>query len=179
MCLKKIFTAIIFAALISLNTCYAAETLAMTESDSEGWLLAISKDNSGDTFFVVYNYKMEQGALLPYERKIYDFYLNKGQYGYPPLIFIMRVANSPRDVDQNLGKWSDDGAIHFLPVYSNFEYENGRVIPETYPTSGAGLKPSHYQGKIQSPYHIKLVKVFMTKMPELHAAVERQGVTLP
>lgn len=174
MCLKKFFVAIIFAALISLNTCYAAETLAMTETDSEGWLLAISKDNSGDNFFVIYNYQTEQGALLPYERKLYNFYLNKS-----PIIFIMGVANSPHDVDQNLGKWSDDGAIHFVPVYSNFEYENGRVIPETYPTSGAGLQPSHYQGRIQSPYHIKLAKVFMTKMPELHAAVERQGVTLP
>ena len=174
MSLKKFFVAILFAALISLNTCYAAETLAMTETDSEGWLLAISKDDSGDNFFVVYNYKTEQGALLPYEERLYNFYLNKS-----PIIFIMGVANSPRDVDQDLGKWSDDGLIHFLPVYSDFEYENGRVIPETYPTSCNGLSASHYQAIIKSPYHIKLATVFLTKMPELHAVVESQGVTLP
>ena len=176
--LKKFFAAIIFAALISVNNCYAAfEAVATTSIDSDSWFLAIIKNSDNDYYFAMVNKQNQQGAIVPYERKLYNFYFNKEQYGYPPLIFIMGVQDSPRDVDANLGEWSGD--FHLLPVYSNFEYENGRVIPETYPTSGVGLHPSHYQARIQSPYHVKLVKVFMTKMPELHRVVESNGINLP
>lgn len=171
--LKKFFVAIIFAALISVNNCYAAfEAVAATSIDSDSWFLAIIKNSDNDYYFAMVNKQNQKGAIVPYERKLYNFYFNKS-----PVIFTMYVLESPRDVDANLGEWSGD--FHLLPVYSNFEYENGRVIPETYPTSGVGLHPSHYQAIIQSPYHVKLVKVFLTKMPELHRIVENNGINLP
>ena len=172
--LKNFFLAIIFAAFLSLNTCYASETLASTTPDSEGWILAIEKDDDGDYLFVAYNDNTQQGGLVAYDKKFYNFYLNES-----PIIFIMGVAKSPRDVDVNFGEWSNDGEAHVFPVYALFEYNNGRVTLDSYLSSGEGLHPSHYQGRIQSPYHIKLAEVFLMKMPELHKVVESKGVNLP
>ena len=97
--LKKFFAAIIFAALISVNNCYAAfEAVATTSIDSDSWFLAIIKNSDNDYYFAMVNKQNQQGAIVPYERKLYNFYFNKEQYGYPPLIFIMGVQDSPRDV---------------------------------------------------------------------------------
>ena len=36
-------------------------------------------------------------------KRLYDFYLNES-----PIIFIMGVVGSPRDVDEKLGEWAND-----------------------------------------------------------------------
>ena len=169
--LKKFFAAIVFATLISLSNCYAAETIASTPPDSDSWMLALVKENS-DYYLVAYNNQMNNGALIPYDSKFYNFYLNES-----PVIFTMYIPGDQRDADANLGEWDED--FHLLPVYALFNYSNGRVNLESYLSSGKGLKPSHYQGRIQSPYHIKLATIFLTRMPELHRAVESKGITLP
>lgn len=171
MSVKKFFVGIILAALISVNTCFAMDVVASTAPDSDSWLLAIMKEGN-DHIFVVFNGKTEQGAIIPYDRNLYNFYL-----GESPLIFVMAVHDSPRDVDVDLGEWAD--GFHLLPVYALFNYQNGNVTIESYLSSGAGLNPSHYQGRIQSPYHIKLAEVFLKRMPDLHKAVESSGVVLP
>ena len=169
---KKFFVAIIFAALIGVNYCRAAEVLATTNPDSEGWLLGLMQQDNGRNYFGIFNHKTKQGAWVLYERKIYDFYLNES-----PIIFIMGVVDSPRDVDENFGEWTDK--VHLLPVYALFNYENGQVTLDSYLSSGKGLHPSHYQGRIQSPYHIKLAEIFLTHMPELHKVVDGKGINLP
>ena len=89
----------------------------------------------------------------------------------------MAVIDSPRDVDVDFGIWEED--IHLLPVYALFNYVNGEVQLESYLSSGNGLNPSHYQGRILSPLHTKLAEIFITKMPELHKIVENEGIVLP
>ena len=171
MSVKKFFVAILFAALVSVNTCFAMELVTSTAPDSDSWLLAIMKEGN-EYIFVVFNNQTEQGAVIPYDRNFYNFYL-----GESPLIFVMAVHDSPRDVDVDLGEWADE--FHLVPVYALFNYKNGKVTLDSYLSSGAGLNPSHYQGRIQSPYHIKLAEVFLTRMPDLHKAVESNGVVLP
>lgn len=170
---KKIFMALIFSLMIGLNTCAAEDDEILAVADgADPWILAITRDDDGEHYFLILNYQTKQGALVPYERRLYDFYLNES-----PVIFIMGVADSPRDVDEKLGEWSNN--IHLLPVYALFNYSNGQVTLDSYLSSGQGLKPSHYQGRIQSPYHIKLAEVFLTQMPALHRDAESKGVTLP
>ena len=170
--LKKFFVAIIFAALLSVNNCYASfEEVAATTPDSDSWFLALLK-NGEEYYFAMVNKKALQGALVPYERDLYNFYLNES-----PIIFKMYVFESPRDVDADLGEW--ENKFHTIPVYALFNYSNGRVTLESYLSSGQGLNPSHYQAKIQSPYHIKLAEIFLTHMPELHRVIESKGITLP
>ena len=181
---KKFLLSILFALFLTFNvsSVQAVESLDMlatTASSSDPWSLSIYKDDEGNYGFVIYNLQTEQTAIVEYERDIYNFYLNKkpGSSYYDPLIFIMMVADSPRDVDADFGEWDDD--IHLLPVYALFDYVNGNVVLDSYLSSGAGLYPSHYQGRINSPYHIKLAEVFLTHMPALHRAVEDAGVYLP
>ena len=170
--LKKIFMALIFSLMIGLNTCAAEDEILAVAADADPWILAITRDDNGDHYFLILNHQTQQGALVPYERRLYDFYLNES-----PIIFIMGVVDSPRDVDEKLGEWSNN--IHLLPVYALFKYSNGQVTLDSDLSSGQGLTPSHYQDRIQSPYHTKLAEIFLTQMPALHRDAESKGVTLP
>ena len=179
--LKKFFAAIIFAALISVNICYAKEELAAVRT-SDGWVLRLMKLDTLHYDFEIIDTNGNCAALVPYSRKLYDFYYSKF-----PIIFVMGIYNDSHDVDENLGKW--EGSTHYLPVYACFEYsesqsnarykDNGRVILESWLGSCGGLSASHYQGHIKSSYHFKLTEVLLTKMPELHRSVNSNGINLP
>ena len=172
MILKKFF-ALFFGIMIFLTaTCSANEILASTADENNPWSLSIIKNDKNEYAFLVFNFQTDQGAVIPYSRDYYNFYM-KGS----PCIFLMAVPDSPKDVDFDLGEWRDE--LHVIPVYALFNYENGVVNLESYLSSGQGLQPSHYQARIQSPYHQKLAEIFMTQMPALHQAVESGGVTLP
>ena len=153
-------------------TCSADELLATTATDDNPWSLSIMKTDKNEYAFLVFNFQTEQGAIIPYSRDNYDFYLKDS-----PFIFLMAVKDSPKDVDKDLGEWRDE--FHVIPVYALFNYINGNVMLESYLSSGKGLQPSHYQARIQSPYHLKLAEVFLTQMPALHKAVEDGNVSLP
>lgn len=169
---KKICTWIFGIAFLMTATCSASEIIATTATENNPWSLSIMKSEKNEYAFVVLNFQTEQGAVIPYSRDNYDFYLKDS-----PFIFIMAVHDSPKDVDQDFGEWRDE--FHLLPVYALFNYTDGNVNLESYLSSGQGLQPSHYQGRIQSPYHLKLAEIFLTHMPALHQAVENGGVTLP
>lgn len=175
--LKKILALVFCVSIFLTRSSSAMEILATTATETNPWSLSIVKTDDGDYGFLILNYQTEQAGLVQYNRDIYNFYLNKGQYGYSPLIFIMAVKDSPKDIDTDLGEWRE--GMHLLPIYAPFDYSNGQVILESYVSSCNGLSASHYQGRIQSPYHIKLAEIFLTHMPALHRAVESGGVVLP
>ena len=171
--LKKFLMALIFSLLIGLNTCAAEDEILAFSADADPWILALAKDNDdGNYYFLVMNHQTNQGAIVFYERRLYDFYFNSS-----PLIFIMAVVDSPRDVDADLGEWTN--SIHMLPVYAPFKYANGKVTLDSPLSSCNGLSASHYQGSIKSPYHTKLAEIFLTQMPALRKDAESKGVTLP
>lgn len=147
--------------------------IASTADDGDDWSLGIMKSDKDEYVFLVMNNKdFAQGAVIPYNRNSYDFYLDKS-----PFVFMMAVAGSPKDVDNDLGEWRDD--MHLLPVYALYSYENGQVKLDGYLSSCQGLSSSHYQGRINSPYHIKIAETFLTKMPALHKVVDSNGIKLP
>ena len=169
----KKFSAIIFCiAFLIMQNCSANEILATTANDEDPWSLSIVKTDKGDYGFLILNYETEQAGLVPYNKNFYNFYLKES-----PLIFLMAVKDSPRDVDVELGEWKDD--LHLMPVYALFNYSDGKVTMDGYPSSCSGLSASHYQGRILSPYHVKLTEVFLTHMPKLHKVVERGKISLP
>lgn len=172
MVLKKIFALIFGISLFFTATCSANEIIATTAAGNTPWSLSIMKTDNNEYAFLVLNFQTEQGAIIPYNLDYYNFYLKES-----PFIFVMAVKDSPKDVDKDFGEWRDE--FHLLPVYALFNYADGKVNLESYLSSGQGLQPSHYQGRIQSPYHLKLAEIFLTHMPALHQAVENGGVTLP
>ena len=153
--------------------------LATTYSENDSASLTLIKVNDdGSIFFTVADSLTNTMAFVKYSPELYNFYLNKGEYGYPPLIFTMMLPMQERgQLDDNFGVW--DKSVHLLPVYALFEVENGRVICEKPFTSEKGLNPSHYQGRIQNPNHERLIEIFMTHMPRLHEEVSSRGITLP
>ena len=182
MSLKKVLI-IIGLICITFNVCNAQnledmELLATTATKEDTWSLSVFRDGDGEYYFIVGDYVTKQGGIAKYERKIYDFYINKSKYGdYDPLIFTMLISNSPHDVDADYGEWYED--YHAMPFYVLFDYVEGEVVIESYVSSGSGLNPSHYQGRIKSPYHLKLVEIFLTHMPKLHKIVEDNRLYLP
>ena len=174
---RKNFLILLCFILLNFNICLASDFVIQTSEDDESWSLGIVADDSGKYFFSVYNSITSQIALIPYERELYNFYLTKGTYGYGPLIFLMIISNSPDDVDTDFGEWED--GIHILPVYALFDYDGENITLTSYLSSGSGLNPSHYQGRIESPYHQKLAEIFLTRMPDLHLAVEENNIFLP
>ncbi len=170
--LKKFFALIFGISLFLMSTCSASEIVATTATENDPWSLSIMKTDNNEYAFLILNFQTDQGAIIPYNRDYYDFYLRES-----PVIFVMAVKDSPKDVDKDFGEWRDD--LHLLPVYALFNYSNDTVNLESYLSSGQGLQPSHYQGRIQSPYHLKLAQIFLTHMPALHKAVEADGITLP
>ena len=172
MILKKFF-ALFFGIMIFFTaTCSANEILASTADENNPWSLSLIKTDNNEYAFLVLNFQTEQGAIIPYSRDYYNFYM-----GESPFIFIMAVPDSPKDVDYDLGEWRDE--FHLIPVYALFNYSNGAVNLESYLSSCNGLSASHYQAHINSPYHLKLAEIFLTHMPALHKVVESGGVTLP
>lgn len=171
---KKIFAFIFGVSLFVMSTCSASEIIVKTDDDESGWFLSIMKIDEEVYSFLVMNQKTEQGAIIPYNHKNYNFY-----YDESPFIFLMAVNDSPSNIDYDLGEWRED--IHLMPVHAQFNYsdEDEQVSLESDLSSCQGLTASNYQGRIKSPYHIKLVEVFLTQMPALHKAVEDDGIDLP
>ena len=170
--LKKIFASVLGVSFLLMSICSASEILATTATEENPWSLSLMKVDENKYVFLVFNVQTEQGAFIPYRPEYYNFYLNDS-----PFIFLMVVKDSPKNVDNSLGEWRED--MHLLPVYALFNYSDDQVNLESYLSSCNGLSASHYQAKIQSPYHTKLAEVFLTQMPALHKAVENGGVKLP
>ena len=182
---KKI---ILLAALILLTVTSAEaaeepdlpfDNVASTYTKGETEMLALVRMKAdGALLFLVMAEDAQGIGLVPYSTELYNFYLNKGDTEYPPLIFGMMLPNQAREqVDDDLGDWNND--LHMLPVYVLFTVKDGKVICQKPFYSAAGLNPSHYQGRIQNPTHIRLIEIFMTHMPRLHEVVQAQGITLP
>ncbi len=186
--LKKFFVAIMFAALLSVNICYAKEELA-TVKTSEGWSVRLMKLDTLHYDFEIMDKNGNCAALVPYSTNLYDFYYdthnNKGV-----VIFVMGIYNAPIDDDEGLGEW--EGSTHYLPVYACFEYEtphkeyysmydndDGIVKLDSWLGSCFGLSNHHYHGIIKSPHHFKLTEVLLTNMPELHRVINSKRITLP
>lgn len=149
-----------------------------TPDTTEALALAKAKSN-GEVYFLIAT-KDGQTALVPYSRKVYDFYLNKGKDGeYPPLIFLLVMPNQQRgQADDNLGEWR--GNIHAVPVYVIFNVENNQLqVNETIWSGEGTVSPSHYHSEIKNPNHIRMIKTFISHMPALHEQVESKGITLP
>ena len=68
-----------------------------------------------------------------------------------------------------------------IPVYALFDMQNGQMIFDApYFYSGEEtLTPSHYHSNITEDVHTRLIKIFMTHMPELHNQVQARNVELP
>lgn len=184
--LKKIFLVLALILLTTANVSAAEEnnlpfeTLAATYTEGGREVLALIKMKDNDSIgFMVMARDIEPVALIPYEKKVYDFYLNPDEYGlYSPLITTMIIPNQMRgQVDDDLGDWNDN--VHFVPVYALFSVANGNVICERPFYSASGLNPSHYHGTIRNINHTRLIEIFMTQMPKLHEVIQAQGIMLP
>ena len=113
--MHKIFFSLLTAVLIFTFNVAAAENndlsfdvLAVTYSENETQALAlIQKKDDGSIFFVVTDKNSDSMALIQYSPELYNFYLNKSEYGYPPLIFLMMLPEQKRgQLDDNLGEWN-------------------------------------------------------------------------
>ncbi len=163
------------------RTSINAQLLASTYHPSRSRALSLIRHHrDGRLYFMVTDKASEKHAFVAYSKKVYDFYLNKDEYGgYPPLMFVLSVPRDTRGKDDGLGEWR--GKVHHIPVYALFEVVKGRVMfDDDVPFFSASyLNPSHYHDRIEDPVHAQLVRTLMSQMPELHEAVEKTGVRLP
>ncbi len=164
---------------VRLNT--KDKLLASTYHQGQsGSLSLIRRHRNNRLYFMITDGLSGSNAFVEYSPKVYNFYLNKNQYGsYPPLIFLMSV---PRDAkgkgDDELGEWR--GKVHHIPVYALFDVVNGRVMCDDVPFYSASyLNPLHYHDKIKDPVHARLIQSLMSQMPDLHEVVRKAGITLP
>lgn len=183
---KKIF---LLLALIVLTTtfahCAAADDidfeplLTTYDGSHPESLTLIRMKESGAIYFVATEDLTKDMAFVAYSRKIFDFYLNRDEYGsYSPLIFTMLLPMQQRgQLDDNLGEWRE--SVHVVPVYALFEVEGGRVICDKPFFSASSLESTHYHDRIQNPMHERLIKILLTHMPRLHALTESKGIILP
>ena len=157
-----------------------AQLLASTYHPSRPHALSLIRNHrDGRLYFMVSDKASGKNAFVVYSKKVYDFYLNKDEYGgYPPLMFVLSVPRDIRGKDDGLGEWR--GKVHHIPVYALFEVVKGRVMYDDVPFFSASyLNPSHYHDKIEDPVHAQLVRTLMSQMPGLHEEVEKAGVRLP
>ena len=140
-------------------------------------LIRMKKD--GTLYFIAADEKIKPAALVPYSRKLYDFYLNKDESGsYPPLIFAMVLTEDERgQLDDNLGEWQDK--VHIIPVYALFNVKDGQVVCDDEFYSATSMESTHFHDKIKDPNHTRLIEIFMTHMPRLHELLDTNGVDLP
>ncbi|MBR2520364.1 MAG: hypothetical protein IKE46_11365 [Selenomonadaceae bacterium] len=177
---KKFFA--VLALLLLTSSICAAESnfdiLAAGHVDGEKQaLMLIRNKTDGEIFFMPFDAEAETGAFVKFDRKIYDFYLNKGEYGYSPLMFVMATTPQNDKSDDALGEWKD--GIHVIPVYALFDVKDGKIICESFSSGEKTIKPSHYHAPIKNPIHNKLIETLLTKMPLLHSDVEAKGIVLP
>ena len=158
-----------------------AQLLASTYHPSIPRALSLIRHHrDGRLYFMVTDKASGKHAFVAYSKKVYDFYLDKDEYGgYPPLMFVLSVPRDTQGKDDGLGEWR--GKVHHIPVYALFEVVKGRVMyDDDVPLFSASyLNPSHYHDRIEDPVHAQLVRTLMSQMPELHEAVEKAGVRLP
>lgn len=177
--LKKFLLAGLLAILVSVNVCYAASdrfsVLAKT-SVQDDCALAIAKSNSGGYYIAVIDRYEDAMAYVPFNKHFYNFYVNKAGEHYTVVIFPMYTKDDRNDVDTNLGEWEQN--IHIMPVYVPYSYDGQTIQVIGDVTSGKELHPTHYQDRVQNPDHIKFAKVFVTRMADLHQAVNASGVTM-
>lgn len=157
------------------------ETLATTyvEGGPKEVLALIKMKSDGSYFFLVAAEGADGIGMVPFSQKIYNFYLTPNEQGdYSPLIFGLMLPNQERgQADDDLGDWRDK--THLIPVYAQFNVENGQVVCGKPFSSATDLESTHFHATIQNPTHIRLVEVFMTSMPRLHEVVQANGITLP
>jgi len=156
------------------------DTLATTATKKNPASLSlIKKKNDGSLFLTAVDTEKNLVSLIPFNRKYYDFYLNKGEYGdYPPLIFFMMFLNQERgQVDDNLGEWQ--GKMHVVPIYALFTVEGGQIICDKPFYSSDNLQSTHYHSTIHNPDYERLIEIYMTHMPRLHKIIESKGIVLP
>ena len=139
-------------------------------------------DSSGDLFFAVVSLDEQILCAIPYSREIYNFYLNKNQFGsYSPLIFNMIVLDMTgqkrEQLDDNLGEWQ--GEAHIIPVYALFNVEDGKIICEKPFFAASGLESTHYHDTIKNPTYERLIEMFLTQMPRFHRMIESKDMDLP
>ena len=153
------------------------ELIVDTHSGREMLALVKSKAD-GELFFMVAARNFDSTGFIPYERRVYDFYLNQDQTGGCLTTTMILPGQTRGQVDDDLGEWQ--GNVHLLPiVYARFKVENGQVICKKPFYSASGIDPSHYQTKIRNIDHTQLIEILMTHMPRLHEAVQAKGITLP
>ena len=179
---KKFF--VTFALiLLTCSTCAAEDpfdVIASTYSEgADAALTLIKTKDSGEIYFMVHDESIKALSLVKFDRKLYDFYLNKdSDGGYPPLMFVMVFPEENRGgADEKLGVWKEN--MHGIPIYALFNVQ-GEQITFDAPNFYSGeetLTPSHYHSNITEPVHTRLIEIFMTHMPELHK--QAQGVQLP
>lgn len=182
---KKIFL-LLALILLTFTSTEAAdddlnfEPIMTTYTDgSTAALTLIRMKDDGTLYFVAADTSINTIAFVPYSRKVYDFYLNKDEYGgYPPLIFAMALPMSERgQLDDDLGDWKDK--VHVIPVYALFNVTDGQVICDDEFYSATSMESTHFHDKIKNPNHTQLVQIFMTHMPRLHELLDAKGINLP
>ena len=181
---KKFFVTLALL-LVTASTCAAAnsnmEPLAAGYVDGEKQILMLVRDkNDGGLYFVPFDSETETGAFVKFDRKIYDFYLNRDSDGtFSPLMFVMATPRQADPVDDKLGVWNGD--VHLIPVYAIFDVRDGKIVfdaPNFYSGEDT-ITPSHYHSNIKNPIHDRLIKTLLTNMPLLHADVEAKNVAFP
>ena len=155
------------------------EPLATTYSENNSASLTLVKIKDDDSiFFAVADSPTSTMAFVKYSPELYNFYLKKSEYGYPPLIFTMMIPMQERgQLDDNLGAW--DNSVHLIPVYALFNVENGQVICDKPFFSADSLESTHFHDTVQNPNHTRLIEIFMTHMPRLHEEVNSKSIVLP
>ena len=154
------------------------EPLAVGHVEGENQaLMLVQNKTDGQLFFMLIEAETKSFALVPFEEKIYNFYLNKTNGGYSPAIFLMMTSRQNDTSDDALGMWNDD--MHVIPVYALFNVQDGQIICERFCSGEGSVTPSHYHSDIKNPVHIKLIETLLTKMPLLHEDVQAKGIQLP
>ena len=143
--------------------------------DAAGYL-AVVKGGSGMRILAVDVKNNRVAEAVPYESAAeYEKYIKSADKYGSRMIVEFLIKNDSHGADDEFGVW--EGSTHRLPIYGHYKVVNGEVEPGML-TSGAGRRPSHFQGPLQEMKNVDIMNMFLEQIYPLLNAARGKGVDI-
>ncbi len=151
------------------------KVLATSLGNASNGYISLTK-NSERCNFVICDIKNQQIAEVPFAWSTYGFVNEPNKKTKAPVIFLMKVFKDKKDRDVDAGVWK--GNDHWIPTYALYEFDaNNKVVPGML-TTGAGERPSHYQGALMEQKNVDMANLLLTEMAALQENVKVNKVDM-
>lgn len=118
------------------------------------------------------------GAGNPDYLSIFDIYNDQYNTQVQRVIWSMDIYNDKHDKDEKLGIWNSNNTTHYIPLYTNYQFDKNGKMQVGRTSSGSGMNPSHYQGPVEEQYHLDLVNIVFDQMDDFRSLAREQGLKI-